>query len=114
MSMNPVDAKTDHPIKRSPEIKGRFELHMLTREEREALGVLRAAYGRRDHRWRGAYSFILRSHLPGKTQQACAGIPAGQAGDGYCTVFDRNPDRKPIHGDHGAGDLGLRSRACAL
>ena len=45
MSMNLVDAKTDHPIKRSPEIKGRFELHMLTREEREALGVLRAAYG---------------------------------------------------------------------
>lgn len=39
MSMNPVDAKTDHPIKRSPEIKGRFELHRLTREEREALGV---------------------------------------------------------------------------
>ena len=39
MSMNLVDAKTDHPIKRSPEIKGRFELHRLTREEREALGV---------------------------------------------------------------------------
>lgn len=36
MSMNLVDAKTDHPIKRSPEIKGRFELHRLTREE---LGV---------------------------------------------------------------------------
>lgn len=39
MSMNPVNAKIDHPIKHSPEIKGRFELHRLTREEREALGV---------------------------------------------------------------------------
>ena len=39
MSMNPVNAKIDHPIKHSPETKGRFELHRLTREEREALGV---------------------------------------------------------------------------
>ena len=44
MNMNPLRANVDHPIKHKGEDKGRFELHRLTQEEREKLGV--AAYYR--------------------------------------------------------------------
>ena len=44
MNMNPLRANVDHPIKHKGEDKGRFELHRLTQEECEKLGV--AAYYR--------------------------------------------------------------------
>lgn len=76
--------------------------------------LLRAAHGRCHHLRSGAHPLVLGADLPGEAQQARAGVPAAQAGDGHRAVAAGNYCDQSIHGNRGAGDLELRPRAGAV
>ena len=67
--------------------------------------LLRAAHGRCHHLRSGAHPLVFGADLPGEAQQARAGVPAAQAGDGHRAVAAGNYCDQSIHGNRGAGDL---------
>ncbi len=76
--------------------------------------LLCAAHGRCHHLRSGAHPLVFGANLPGEAQQARAGVPVAQAGDGHRAVAAGDHRAQSVHGARGAGDLELRPRAGAV